>query len=166
MQHWDSLTRLCFCTPMAVQLVPSAGGSGSHSYPEGRGGRCWARCSGGASPVPKNMGLKEGLCPGYLRCLISLIRGWDWCPFLGDFEHHLQKFVGDYIPNSWVMWNIGTSIPTPVVIFLTVLGLVVLPCFRDDTENSTGRHRCALSNESWCLQFDVWPMGSILISKS
>ena len=26
----------------------------------------------------------------------------------GDFEHHLQISVGDYIPNCWVMWNIGT----------------------------------------------------------
>ena len=25
--------------------------------------------------------------------------------FFGDFEHHLQVFVGDYIPNSWVMFN-------------------------------------------------------------
>ena len=23
----------------------------------------------------------------------------------GDFEHHLQISVGDYIPNSWVMFN-------------------------------------------------------------
>ena len=23
----------------------------------------------------------------------------------GDFEHHFQVFVGDYIPNSWVMFN-------------------------------------------------------------
>ena len=23
----------------------------------------------------------------------------------GDFEHHLQIFVGNYIPDSWVMFN-------------------------------------------------------------
>ena len=29
-------------------------------------------------------------------------------PFWGFFEHHLQIFVGNYIPNTWVMWKIGT----------------------------------------------------------
>jgi hypothetical protein len=23
----------------------------------------------------------------------------------GDFEHHLQIFVGNYIPNTWVIFN-------------------------------------------------------------
>jgi len=27
------------------------------------------------------------------------------CTVLGDFEHHFQVFVGDYIPNSWVMFK-------------------------------------------------------------
>ena len=41
----------------------------------------------------------------------------------GDFEHRLQIFVGDYIPNSWVMFNWGIYQPllkwgTPVFIHL------------------------------------------------
>ena len=30
--------------------------------------------------------------------------------FLGDFRHHLQIFVGDYIPNSWVMFLLPNSV--------------------------------------------------------
>ena len=29
-------------------------------------------------------------------------------PFWGFVSHHLQIFAGNYIPNSWKMWNIGT----------------------------------------------------------
>ena len=34
----------------------------------------------------------------------------------GDFGHHLYIFVGDYIPNSWVMFNLDIyhHLPTPV----------------------------------------------------
>ena len=35
-------------------------------------------------------------------------------PFLGIGFTSAQISVGNYIPNSWVMWKNGTSIPTPV----------------------------------------------------
>ena len=41
--------------------------------------------------------------------LATLYRGWDWCPnYWGFVSHHQTKSVGNYISNSWVMWNIGT----------------------------------------------------------
>ena len=36
------------------------------------------------------------------------IQGLVNVPIFGDFGHHLQICVGDYIPNSWVVWNIWT----------------------------------------------------------
>ena len=32
-------------------------------------------------------------------------------PTFGDFGHHLQIFVEDYIPNSWVMFNLDIYQP-------------------------------------------------------
>ena len=35
----------------------------------------------------------------------SICQGWVNVFFFEDFEHHPQIFVGNYIPNSWVMFN-------------------------------------------------------------
>ena len=35
---------------------------------------------------------------------LTYCRGW-YMSLFGDFEHRLQIFVGDYIPNIWVMFN-------------------------------------------------------------
>ena len=41
--------------------------------------------------------------------MFHYVRGWDWCYFLGiGFTSPNQILFGDDIPNSWVMWNIGT----------------------------------------------------------
>ena len=61
--------------------------------------------------------------PSDVRCKMGMHRFcWWWNSFLpfglvnlslfGDFEHHLPIYaisVGEYISNSWVMWNIGIS---------------------------------------------------------
>ena len=63
--------------------------------------------------------------PGWLRPGKWSIfnRVWDWCPNFWGFKWNTspcnkmkQVSVGDskYPLNSWVMWNIGTSIPSPV----------------------------------------------------
>ena len=45
------------------------------------------------------------------------VRGRDMSLF-GDFEHHLQIFVGDYIPNGGVMFNWDIYQPLFVVILI------------------------------------------------
>ena len=39
-------------------------------------------------------------------------------PWLGDFEHHLKKYlleiISYYIPNIWVMWKKNGHLPSPV----------------------------------------------------
>ena len=46
----------------------------------------------------------------YQRVDHSNENGIGQCPF-GDFGHHVQIFVGDYIPKSWVMFNLDTYRP-------------------------------------------------------
>ena len=50
-------------------------------------------------------------------CDLWHFRGWDWCPWLWGFvSHHLSKYLLEmkkYPLFCWVMWNIGTSIPSP-----------------------------------------------------
>ena len=41
----------------------------------------------------------------------------------GDFEHHLQVPIGDYIPNIWVMFNWDIYQPLSLEIFGDLLGL-------------------------------------------
>ena len=45
--------------------------------------------------------------PSAFIWLVGSLAGVGKCPFLGilNFEHHLPIFVGDYIPNTWVIFN-------------------------------------------------------------
>ena len=59
---------------------------------------------------------------------IWFFRGWDWCPYYWAFGTHITTTaisVGNDIPNSWVMWNIGTLKPTPVFLYGFSILLVV-----------------------------------------
>ena len=44
------------------------------------------------------------------ECLDREMTGVGKCLF-GDFGHHLQICVGDYNPNSWVMFNLNIYQP-------------------------------------------------------
>ena len=38
----------------------------------------------------------------------------------GDFEHHLQRFVGDYITISWLMFNWDVYEPQPNIAIIVI----------------------------------------------
>ena len=47
------------------------------------------------------------------------------CAFLGDLEHHLQVFVGDYTPKSCVMFNQDIYQTPDFTIFYLIASWVV-----------------------------------------
>ena len=126
MDPWYSLhtphSRGNLIAAVGSQHVSGAGGSGSHPYPEGRGGRCWARCSGWGSPVDLGLGgevaacggcfsgprygfgLKIRVCHRYLSYLIMIFRiesslaVWMSCHISNEMIF-TENFMGRHRPN-------------------------------------------------------------------
>ena len=93
----------------------------------------------------------------YTQCFIMIyLRGLHSMSLFGDFEHHLQIFVGDCIPNGGVMFNwdiyqpLWLSIyPFWCTIYISIEWHFFWIYLSKDAEFSTWLHRFISTSSNW-----------------